>query len=101
MGNLRNMHGPGFCIICGIKIKQDVNSCLCVQCKLDNPINKITEKINGTYCHYCKTQGRYSNLEPRCQRCLGHDRESNIIDDFYNESLDRYQNINKQNIRIL
>ena len=100
MGNLQNKNGVGFCLVCAAKIKQNIEKPFCIDCSLKNPIRKITDRINGYYCHACKKYGEYSNHLPYCRSCIGHDVNSDSMDDFYSESLTKYQTFDKQLIQI-
>lgn len=86
-------YGEGFCIICKIKILQNVNAPICNNCNISFLNRKITDWIDGCYCHICGKSGNVSNHYPRCKKCEGFNRDSNEIEENYLTILTKYKQL--------
>lgn len=91
-------YATGFCIVCKREISQNVNAPICNNCNISFPHRKITDWIDGDYCHICGISTNVSNHYPRCKKCEGFDRDSDKIDDHYLTTLAKYKRLKQDEL---
>ncbi|MDO5664705.1 MAG: hypothetical protein Q4G63_05550 [Bacteroidia bacterium] len=80
------------CIICSTKINYNINFPFCNSCYEPFKNKKITHKIDGEFCHLCRSEkNKVSNIEPLCIYCTPFGRKDNSINKIYIEKLNWYK----------
>ena len=93
------IQAKGHCIICGENISFNINMPFCKKCKNDHRNKRLTDWIEGSFCHSCGKNEVISKHYPLCDDCNPFDRYKNSIDDAYLKKLNYYKQLSINEVK--